>query len=91
MRMWHTTDGWHEGWGGGDWVGMLVMMVLVWTPILILGFFLLRAAAGPRGGREDTRDEAEEEARRSYARGDIDRERFQQVMQDLREHRGTSG
>lgn len=89
--MWHQQGDWHGGWGGGDWIGMLLMMILVWTPILVMGFFLLRAATGHREGPKETRDEAEEEARRSYARGEMDRERFQQVMQDLREHRGSSG
>jgi uncharacterized membrane protein len=90
MTMGNFQSDWHQGWGGGDWVGMLLMMILVWTPILLLGFFVLRAAAGPRGGSTAARDEAEEDARRSYARGEMDRERFQQVMQDLREHRGSS-
>lgn len=85
MDMWH----WHHdgGWGGGDWVGMGLMMLFIWLPILLAAFFLIRALAGPRGTGGDDRDPAEEEARRAYARGDIDRERFQQVMRDLQDHR----
>ena len=82
--MWH----WHgdgAGWDGGDWIGMALMMVFIWGPILLAGFFLLRAATGPRHEPPRT-DSAEEEARRAYARGDIDRERFQQIIRDLRDH-----
>ena len=34
----------------------------------------------------DAERRAEEEARRAYARGDIDREHFQQIIRDLRDH-----
>lgn len=85
MWHWHHDGGW-GGWGGGDWVSMALMMLLIWLPILLIGFFLVRALAGPRGGGNEARDPAEDEARRAYARGEIDRERFQQVMRDLRDH-----
>lgn len=74
------------GWGSGDWLSMVLMMVFVWGPILLLGFFLVRAALGPRHDDDRRGDPAEEEARRVYARGEIDREQFQQVMRDLRDH-----
>lgn len=85
--MWHwhgDADGF--GWGGGDWISMALMMILVWGPILLLGYFLIRAAVGARPDAPTSGDSAEQEARRAYARGDIDRERFQQVMSDLRDH-----
>lgn len=82
--MWHWGDG---AMGTGDWIGMVFTMVLVWLPVIVLGFFLLRALAGPSSGHGPERgDGAEEEARRAYARGEIDRERFQQIIQDLRDH-----
>lgn len=84
--MWHWHGDGIGGWGAGDWWSMALMMLLVWTPILIVGFLLLRAPIGPREPGRDGGDPAVEEARRAYARGDIDRERFQEVMRDLREH-----
>ncbi len=81
--MWH----WHGDWSSGDWLSMSVMMLIVWLPLLLLIAFAIRSLITPGVGRAAS---AEEEARRAYARGEIDRERFQQIMQDLREHRSTS-
>lgn len=80
--MWH----WHGGWDSGDWLSMSVMMLLVWLPLLVLIGLALRALIAPGAPTRGGVDPAEDEARRSYARGDIDRERFQQIMRDLREH-----
>ena len=84
--MWHWHgDGPGIGWGDGDWLGMALMMLVVWGPILVLGVRLLRGAVGPRH-EPPSSDPAEEEARRAYARGEIDRDHFLQVVRDLREH-----
>lgn len=58
--MWH----WHgEGdWGAGDWVSMALMMLFIWLPILLVGFFLVRALAGPRGQSDERQEPAEEHA-----------------------------
>lgn len=77
---------WHSAWGGGDWAGMVLMMALVWGAIFLLVIALVRTLA--LGGRApEPRDSAEDEARRAYARGDLDRERFLQITTDLREGR----
>jgi len=81
--MWH----WHGGWDSGEWLSMTVMMVLVWLPLLLLIAFALRALVIPGRSERSGSDPAEEEARRAYARGDLDREQFQQVMLDLKEYR----
>lgn len=81
--MWH----WHGDWSSGDWLSMSVMMLLVWLPLLLLIAFAIRSLVAPGAGRAPS---AEEEARRAYARGDIDRERFQQVIRDLQDHRPGS-
>lgn len=90
--MWHWHHWGNGEWAAGDWLSMLFMMALVWIPILILGLLFLRGAFGAPG-RDDRggAGSAEEEARRSYARGEIDRERFIQTMQDLRDHRSARG
>jgi uncharacterized membrane protein len=66
---------------------MSLMMLLVWLPFLLLIALMIRSLMAPGAGRAAS---AEEEARRAYARGDIDRERFQLVMRDLQDHRQGS-
>ncbi len=71
----------------GYWGGFLLIFILIWV-----GFFALRIAlwrgyrarygGGPRGGRA-RRDPAVMEARQRYARGEITREQFEQIMTDL--------
>jgi uncharacterized membrane protein len=80
--MWH----WHGEWSSGEWLSMSIMMLVVWLPLVLLVAVALRSLIAP--GRRSA-GSAEEEARRAYARGDIDREHFQQIMQDLREHPST--
>ncbi len=87
---------WHHGgaaWGWG-WVWMIVVMAIVWVPLVFAFVWFLRSAAG-RGraapgagdGGEAPRSavdvDAREIARRAYARGELDRERFLQIMEDL--------
>jgi len=66
------------------------MMLLVWLPLVLVLVLAFRAIMGS-GVRApgDFADSAEDEVRRSYARGEIDRERFLQIVQDLREHRSS--
>lgn len=72
--------------GERDSLSMVLMMVLVWGPILLLGFFLVRAALSPRHDDDRRGDPAEEEARRVYARGEIELAQLHQVMRGLRDH-----
>lgn len=77
----------YHGWGSG-WGHMLVgglMMILFWGGLIVLAVVLVRWL-----GRDDapgTRDSAESSAleilRRRYARGEIDREEFEQRRRDL--------
>lgn len=89
MWYWHGNGG--DDWGAAGWIGMGLMMLLVWLPLLLVLVLAFRGILGP-GNRApgSTVDSAEDEARRSYARGEIDRERFLQIVQDLREHRPPS-
>jgi len=80
--------GWHEGMDGADWVWMTLMMGLVWAPIVLIVLWFLRDAVGgtPRG--RDRRDgdgeiSAIKLARRAYARGELSREQYLQVVADL--------
>lgn len=85
--------GWHEGMDGADWIWMTLMMGLVWAPIVLIVLWFLRDAVGPRPpgrGRHGGVDglSALDEARHAYARGDLSRERYLQVVEDLE---GTKG
>jgi uncharacterized membrane protein len=75
--------------------GFLLLFVIVW-----LGFFLLRISfwsartqsAGPYGGPRRGPDPAVVIARQRYARGEISREQYDQIMTDLgRRGRGPGG
>ena len=83
MPMWNgfgSPDGW-------EWLWMGVMMMFIWTPLLLTLAWAMRQF-GPRGGHPGRRrDEAERDAveiaRRAYARGEISRERYLQLIDDL--------
>lgn len=86
--------GWHEGIDGADWIWMTLMMGLVWAPIVLIVLWFLRDAVVPRpsdrGGQDgvDSGLSALDQARHAYARGDLSRERYLQVMEDLGETKG---
>jgi uncharacterized membrane protein len=86
--------GWHEGMDGADWIWMTLMMGLVWAPIVLIVLWFLRDAVIPRppdrGGQDgvDSEVSALDQARRAYARGDLSRERYLQVVEDLGETKG---
>ncbi len=73
--MWHT-------WGMGDWPGWLFMglaMVVFWGGLIALGVWTLRSAGASRGDHPQTRpNRALEILEERFARGEIDREEFEQ-------------
>lgn len=79
---------WHNGPDGWGWLWMVVVMAVVWLPLLIGGLWLLTRVAGPPppptrdAGGEPPLD-AVEIARRAYARGELPRERYLQIIEDL--------
>ncbi len=85
---------WDMGLGGWGWISMLLMMGWVWIPIAALLVWLVtqstRSSARPSAEREEQPD-ATELARRAYARGDITRERYLQLIDDLGEPRVSRG
>lgn len=78
------TGGMHDGWSWW-WVFGPIMMVLFWG-ILISGVVSLLRRPGAGGRTEPPPDDNDALAilRRRYARGDIDRDEFEQRMADLR-------
>ncbi len=78
--------------GGWGWWGM-VMGLLFWGILLYGLFLLLRSASGSRrvpGWPEEDRERPDEEALRilkaRYARGEITREEYLKMKQDLEEN-----
>jgi putative membrane protein len=79
--MWGTMDGY--GWGWGLW-GMAHM--LLWWVLIILGIVVLvRWLARPSAGREHPPETALDILKKRYARGEIEREEFEQRKRDLAE------
>ena len=86
---------WHGGLDGWGWIWMTVMMAVVWLPLILAGAWLLRQSGGgapsrPRDdGSGETHLDAVEIARRAYARGELPREQYLQIADDL-QHGGGS-
>ena len=73
--MWHTHEGmgWWMLFGGG-----------LWMLVLILGFVFVLTLARKAGDRADRHEPApRDNARQRYARGEIDREEFEQFRRDF--------
>lgn len=74
--------GWHDGPDGWGWIWMSLMMLLVWLPLIVVAVWAV-SQIGRRSGREGDGADAREIARRRYAQGEIDRERYLQIMEDI--------
>lgn len=69
---------------------MPLMLALTWLPLLLLSVWAVRtllgsrrAATGSQASAVAPEPNAREIARRAYARGDMTRERFIEVIEDL--------
>jgi len=83
--MWHAGDdmGWWMLWGG-------LMMVLFWGAVIALVVWAVQALAGRQAGQRPNppatgRSNPLDIAKERYARGEIDREEFEQLKRDLEE------
>ena len=77
--------GWDDGPNGWGWFWMVAMMSIMWLPLLFAAIWLLTqfGRGGPGRNDDGDRPDARELARRGYARGEIERERYLQIIQDL--------
>jgi putative membrane protein len=82
-------DGWHMGAG---WLGMLLgglLLILFWVAVIALAFYAIRRIAhsgqtsGVSGNRSIHEEDALEILKQRYARGEISREQYQEMKQDL--------
>jgi uncharacterized membrane protein len=95
---WMWGDGHMWGWWG--WLLMPFMMALVWVPLLLLFAWGARvlfgtgalgtSPAAPPTPPTMPEPDARELARRAYARGDLPRERFVQIIEDLDHTEGAT-
>jgi len=78
----------HWYYGGGGWTMMLLMLVF-WVLVIAAIVYFVRWAAG--SGSRATPPSANESAleilQKRYARGEISREQYQQLRQDLEERK----
>lgn len=78
-HMWGATDGW----------GWMVFMMLFWAVLLILAVWLVLRLVQNRGPVDTPRQpggegRAEDIVRDRYARGEIDRDTYTRMLEDLR-------
>jgi putative membrane protein len=70
-----------NGWlMGGMWIFWLVILVAM---VLLAGWAMTRGRGRP-GGPEERKDSAEEILKQRYARGEVNREEYEQKIHDLR-------
>jgi putative membrane protein len=77
--------GWQMGWGMMGWFAP-VMMVVFWVAVIVAIVFLVRwlAASGGAASRTSrSEDSALEILKKRYARGEINKEEFEEKKKDL--------
>jgi putative membrane protein len=74
---------WNNGWGGAAWFGFAMMHVLFWVLLIAGVVMLLRWGGGRRGPRPEA-GRAIDIVRERYARGEIDKQEFEEKMQVLK-------
>ncbi len=71
------------GWGYG-WLG-IIMMGVFWLVVIVVAAWLIRSAIQSNQGRPDEHNPSAREILDSrYARGEITREQYEQMKEDLR-------
>lgn len=90
--MWY----WHDGAGGWGVLWMGLMMAVVWLPLIVILVWALRQFGQPfrreepPPGRAAPEPDAVELARRAYARGELVRERYLEIINDLEQTKARS-
>ena len=76
---------WNDGpWSAGDWVGMVMMMVLFWGFVIAATVLVIRSSRSERPGRGGL-PAADQVLAERFARGDIDEEEFSRRRKLLRD------
>lgn len=81
MGGWGTAGG---GWGWGLAMGLgWLAMLAFWGAVIVGVVLLVRALSGSSGSARSTGDTALDILRRRYASGELTREQYEQLRQDL--------
>lgn len=76
-----------DGWGWGGWFVMIFSMVAFWALVIAVVVWLVRGARYPQGRDEAVgRSSALAILEERFARGEIDRDEFEQRRAALRGH-----
>jgi len=70
----YGADGWHMG-------GMMIWWILLVVVAIAMIWFVFNRSGGERGGNGQS---PEQTLKRRFARGEIDRETYDQMLTDLR-------
>ncbi len=77
--MWDHMQGWGGGWMGLGWLWMVLFWVVLTLAIVALVRWITASSPRPEAERKAPLDILEER----YARGEIDRDEFEQKKRDL--------
>ena len=71
---------------GGDWAAFQAHMLLFWVVLILVIVLLIRLATGKRTSWDQPREKsALDILKERYARGEIDKEEFEQKKRDLKD------
>lgn len=82
---------WHNGWGGGKWVGMILMMVVFWGVIAAIAISWTRSNGRSRHTHDSlpvpqaASHDAERILHERFARGEIDEDEYTRRHELLKE------
>ena len=77
--------GWQDqGWGGGGWFAMAVMMILFWGLLIGAVVYVVRHFSHSHQDSSPATDNAVEILKMRFAKGELDEEEFQRRMKLLK-------
>jgi putative membrane protein len=71
-------------WYGGGFMGMGLMWVFWVVVVALIAYLIIRAAGSSGSGTGGGGDSPEAILKRRYAKGEINKEQYEQMLQDLR-------
>jgi putative membrane protein len=78
---------WGCGWGYGPhmWFGGGIFMILFWIVVIIALIYYIRHVSKTSAGRQITRETPVDILKKRYARGEIAKEEYDRIKEDLRD------
>jgi len=71
-----VMNDWHDGWGAGTWITMILVMVAFWGLLAALIVYAIRSGDERRTAAARPEDEAQRILDERFARGDIDADEY---------------